>query len=194
MRELSLNVLDIAQNSIAAGAALTEITVQEDTADDRIVITVKDNGRGMTPEQVRKVSDPIYTTRTTRTVGMGIPLFRMAADMAGGGLSIASAPGKGTTVTATFVRSHIDRMPLGDMTGTVVALIRMNPDRDFRYVRRYNDREFALDTRELREVLGDVPLDTPEVAAWISGYIEEQTQGILASPSGSGAEGAGINS
>ena len=194
MRELSLNVLDIAQNSIAAGAALTEITVQEDTADDRIVITVKDTGRGMTPAQVRKVSDPLYTPRTTRKVGMGIPLFRMAADMAGGGLSIASAPGKGTTVTATFVRSHIDRMPLGDMTGTVVALIRMNPDRDFRYVRRYNDREFALDTRELREVLGDVPLDTPEVAAWISGYIEEQTQGILASPSGSGAEGAGINS
>ena len=194
MRELSLNVLDIAQNSIAAGAALTEITVQEDTADDRIVITVKDNGRGMTPEQVRKVSDPFYTTRTTRKVGMGIPLFRMAADMAGGGLSIASAPGKGTTVTATFVRSHIDRMPLGDMTGTVVALIRMNPDRDFRYVRRYNDREFALDTRELRGVLGDVPLDTPEVAAWISGYIEEQTQGILASSFGSGAEGAGINS
>ena len=117
MRELSLNVLDIAQNSIAAGASLTEITVEEDTAADRVVIIVKDDGRGMTPEQVRRVSDPFYTTRTTRKVGMGIPLFRMAAEMAGGGLTIDSTPGVGTTVTASFVRSHIDRMPLGDMTG-----------------------------------------------------------------------------
>ena len=188
MRELSLNVLDIAQNSIAAGAALTEITVEEDTAADRVVLTVRDNGRGMTPEQVRKVSDPFYTTRTTRKVGMGIPLFRMAAEMAGGGLSIESVPGKGTVVTATFVRSHIDRMPLGDMTGTVVALIRMNPDRDFRYVRKWNGREFAVDTRELREILGDVPLDTPEVADWIDAYIREQTEAILAPSSGEGPE------
>ena len=188
MRELSLNVLDSAQNSIAAGATLTEITVEEDTAADRIVLTVRDNGRGMTPEQVRKVSDPFYTTRTTRKVGMGIPLFRMAAEMAGGGLSIESVPGKGTAVTATFVRSHIDRMPLGDITGTVVALIRMNPDRDFRYVRKWNGREFAVDTRELREILGDVPLDTPEVADWIDAYIKEQTEAILAPSSGEGPE------
>lgn len=188
MRELSLNVLDIAQNSIAAGATLTEITLEEDTAADRIVLTVRDNGRGMTPEQVRKVSDPFYTTRTTRKVGMGIPLFRMAAEMAGGGLSIESVPGKGTAVTATFVRSNIDRMPLGDMTGTVVALIRMNPDRDFRYVRKWNGREFAVDTRELREILGDVPLDTPEVADWIDAYIKEQTEAILAPSSGEGPE------
>lgn len=188
MRELSLNVLDIAQNSIAAGAALTEIIVEEDPGADRLTITIRDNGRGMTPEQVRKVSDPFYTTRTTRKVGMGIPLFRMAAEMAGGGLSIDSTPGVGTTVTATFVRSHIDRMPLGDMTGTVTALIRMNPDRDFRYVRRYSTREFAVDTRELRGILGDVPLDTPEVADWIGAYIEEQTEGILVPSSGRGPE------
>lgn len=187
-------MLDIAQNSIAAGASLTEITVEEDTAADRVVIIVKDDGRGMTPEQVRRVSDPFYTTRTTRKVGMGIPLFRMAAEMAGGGLTIDSTPGVGTTVTASFVRSHIDRMPLGDMTGTVVALVRMNPERDFRYVRRWNGREFAVDTRELREILGDVPLNTPEVAEWIGAYIEEQTEAILAPPSGGEPEGASIKS
>lgn len=189
MRELSLNVLDIAQNSIAAGASLTEILVKEDTAADRIVITVRDNGRGMTPEQVRKVSDPFYTTRTTRKVGMGIPLFRMAAEMAGGELRIDSRPGEGTTVTAAFVRSHIDRMPLGDMTGTVAALIRMNPDRDFRYTRGLNGRTFTVDTRELREILGDVPLDTPEVAAWIGEYIAEQTEAVLDPSPGSEEQG-----
>ena len=113
MRELSLNVLDIAQNSLSAGATLVEITVTEETAADRLIIAIGDNGRGMTPEQVRRVSDPFYTTRTTRKVGMGIPLFRMAAEMAGGSLDIDSVPGEGTRVTAAFGLSHIDRMPLG---------------------------------------------------------------------------------
>lgn len=174
MRELSLNVLDIAQNSLSAGATLVEIEVSEDTKADLLVIAVRDNGRGMTPEQMAQVRDPFYTTRTTRKVGMGVPLFRMAAEMAGGGLEIRSQPGKGTDVTARFVRSHIDRMPLGDMTGTMTALIRLNPQVDFVYRRRLNDREFVVDTRELRQVLGEVPLDTPEVMEWIDGYLREQ--------------------
>lgn len=187
MRELSLNVLDIAQNSLSAGAKRIEIAVEEDTLADRLTITVKDDGRGMTPEQVRQVRDPFYTTRTTRKVGMGVPLFRMAAEMAGGGLDIRSEPGRGTTVVADFVRSHIDRMPLGDMTGTMVTLIRFNPDRDFLYLRSFNGRRMSVDTRELREVLGDVPLDTPEVAQWIEEYIEEQTAEILGTSEPDGA-------
>lgn len=175
MRELSLNVLDIAQNSLSAGATLVEIGVEEDTAKDRLVITIRDNGRGMTAAQLNKVRDPFYTTRTTRRVGMGIPLFRMAAEMAGGGLEIVSAPGEGTAVTAGFVRSHIDRMPVGDMQGTVTALIRMNPQVDFLYRRRFNEREMAVDTRGLRQVLGEeVPLSDPDVMEWITGYIQEQ--------------------
>lgn len=174
MRELSLNVLDIAQNSIAAGATLIGILVEEDTSGDRMRIVIEDNGRGMTAEQVAQVRDPFYTTRTTRKVGMGIPLFRMAAEMAGGGLSIRSAPGEGTTVEATFVFSHIDRMPLGDMDGTMTTLIRLNPSLDFWYRHSIDGRTMELDTRTLRAVLGDVPLDTPEVMDWIAGYLTEQ--------------------
>jgi hypothetical protein len=174
MRELSLYILDIAQNSISADASLIEIEVEESTESDRITIRVADNGRGMSPEQVKQVADPFFTTRTTRRVGMGIPLFRMAAEMAGGGLNIESKLGKGTTVTATFVRSHIDRAPLGDLGGTMTALIRLNPDRDFYYKHVLDGRLFTVDTRELRGVLGEVTLNTPEVAAWISEYMDEQ--------------------
>ena len=178
MRELSLNVLDIAQNSLSAGATLVEITVTEDTAADQLTIVIKDNGRGMTGEQVRRVSDPFYTTRTTRKVGMGIPLFRMAAEMAGGGLEIRSEPGKGTCVQADFTLSHIDRMPLGDMTGTISALIRLNPTVDFSYRHQRDGREAGLDTRELRQVLEGVPLDTPDVMEWIEGSLTEQETAI----------------
>ena len=173
MRELSLNVLDIAQNSIAAGANLVAIMVEEDTAADRLTIRIEYDGRGMTPEQVERVRDPFYTTRTTRKMGMGIPLFRMAAEMAGGGLEIVSESGRGTCVTATFGLSNIDRMPLGDMAGTMAALIRLNPQIDFLYRRRRDGREEALDTRELRQVLGDVPLDQPDVMEWVNGALEE---------------------
>lgn len=173
MRELSLNILDIAQNSITAGASLIAIRVTEDIAADRLLIAVQDDGKGMTAEQVARVMDPFYTTRTTRKVGMGIPLFRMAARQTGGDLSIDSTPGGGTTVTATFGLSHIDRMPLGDMTDTMVTLIRLNPQLDFVYVQSADDHSFQLDTRELRRVLDDVPLDTPDVMDWISDYLKQ---------------------
>lgn len=176
MRELSLNVLDIAQNSIVAGADLITISVNEDTAADRLTIVIEDNGRGMTPEQLQRVRDPFYTTRTTRKVGMGIPLFRMAAEMTGGFLDIRSEPGKGTVVTAVFALSHIDRMPLGDIQGTVTALIRLNPHLNFRYIHTVDGASFELDTRHLREILGDVPLNEPDVMDWISGYLRENLE------------------
>ena len=173
MRELSLNVLDIAQNSIAAGASVITMTVEEDAGADRLTLSVEDNGCGMTSEQLERVRDPFYTTRTTRPVGMGIPLFRMAAEMAGGGLTIESAPGVGTTVAATFSLSHIDRMPLGDVAGTMVTLIRLNPQLDFLYRHTVDGTAFELDTRRLREILGDVPLNEPEVIGWISDYLAQ---------------------
>ncbi|MBQ9862081.1 MAG: sensor histidine kinase [Clostridia bacterium] len=173
MRELSLNVLDIAQNSIVAGATLVELSVVEDTANDRLILVIADNGRGMTSEQLEQVRDPFYTTRTTRKVGMGIPLFRMAAEMAGGELTIRSTVGEGTVVTATFGLTHIDRMPLGDMAGTVSTLIRLNPHLDFVYRHKVDDRSFELDTRALREVLDDVPLSEPDVMEWINANMAE---------------------
>ncbi|MBQ7037935.1 MAG: sensor histidine kinase [Clostridia bacterium] len=173
MRELSLNVLDIAQNSIVAGATLITLSVIEDTESDRLTLVIADNGRGMTSEQLAQVRDPFYTTRSTRKVGMGVPLFRMAAEMAGGELTIQSTIGQGTVVTATFGLTHIDRMPLGDMAGTVSTLIRLNPHLDFVYCHKVDDRSFELDTRALREVLDDVPLSEPDVMEWIDANMAE---------------------
>ncbi len=173
MRELSLNVLDIAQNSIVAGATLITITVRESQKENRLTVEIADNGRGMTEEQLCKVRDPFFTTRTTRRVGMGIPLFRMAAEMAGGSLSIESTVGVGTTVTAWFTLDHIDRMPLGDMAGTISALIRLNPQLDFLYRHSTDEETFEADTRAFREILGDVPLNEPDIMAWIDGFLAE---------------------
>ena len=142
MRELSLNILDIAQNSLSAGAGLVTLTVDEDSGADSLTLRVEDDGRGMDADTLQRIRDPFYTTRTTRKVGMGIPLFRMAAEMTGGSLDIVSEPGKGTAVTASFSLSHIDRMPLGDMAGTVTALIRLNPGVDFVYRHTVDGRSF----------------------------------------------------
>ena len=178
MKELSLNVLDIAQNSLAADADLIAVTVARKTADHTLVITIADNGRGMTAEQVQQVRDPFFTTRTTRSVGMGVPLFRMAAEMTGGSLDITSEVSVGTTVTAVFYESSIDCMPLGDMADTVITLIRLNPDADFVYTQSKNEKSVTLDTRELRNILGDVPLSEPSVIEWIKEYLNELLESL----------------
>lgn len=173
MTELSLNVLDIANNSIRAEATLIEIQVQIHRERDTLTITIADNGCGMTEEQVKNVEDPFFTTRTTRKVGLGVPFFKMAALSTGGSFHIQSAPGAGTTVTAVFGLSHIDRMPLGDMNSTIHTLITLNEHIDFLYTYEFDDKCFSLDTREFREVLGDIPFHTPEVSNYIKTYLEE---------------------
>ena len=178
MRELSLNVLDVAQNSISANAPLIEIEVLENTAKNELLIGIYDNGRGMTEEQVKNVRDPFFTTRTTRKVGMGIPLFKLAAEQTGGHLDIQSEVGVGTRVTAVFKTDSIDFTPIGDMNSTVLMLITMNTDRDFIYRFGIDERIFTLSTKELREILGDVPFSEPSVSMWIKEYLEEQTQNI----------------
>lgn len=171
--EISLNILDVAENSTRAGASLVTILVEADTAGDLLKVVIKDNGCGMTEEQIRQVTDPFYTTRTTRKVGLGVPFFKYAAESTGGSFSIESQLGAGTAVTAVFVLSHIDRMPLGDISSTIYTLIVYHPDTDFYYTYRYNGREFTLDTRQFREILGDVPFNTPEVSAYIMDYLTE---------------------
>ena len=173
MRELSLNVLDIVQNSISAKATVIEIELLEHIEKDLLEINIFDNGKGMTEEQVKSVIDPFFTTRTTRKVGLGIPLFKMAAEMSGGRLDIKSEVGKGTRVYTSYGYSNVDRMPVGDLNGTVSMLIRMNPDIDFVYTHSINEKSYVLDTRELREQLDDVPLDTPDVIEWIEEYLKE---------------------
>ncbi len=179
MRELSLNILDIAQNSIAAGASLITIEVAEDTAAKELLIRISDDGCGMTQEQVSNVLDPFFTTRTTRKVGMGIPLFKLAAEQTGGCLTIESEKGKGTTTAALFKTDSIDFTPLGDVTSSVVILISMNTDRDFIYRRSRDSESFELSTAEMREILGGVPLSEPEVVEWMKDYINEQTNILL---------------
>ncbi len=182
MRELSLNVMDVAQNSITAGASLITLEVEEDLPEDLLSIRLTDNGCGMTPEQVEHVIDPFYTTRTTRSVGLGVPLFKMEAEMTGGSFTISSEKGKGTSLTAVFKPSSVDMIPLGDISGTVQLLISCNPQLDFVFTRKRKDeagreKEFSLKTQELREALGgEVPLDAPDVVLWIKEYLAEQTE------------------
>ncbi len=178
MRELSLNVLDIAQNSVSAEASLIELVVREDRRAHELMLGVYDNGKGMTAEQVAAVRDPFFTTRTTRKVGMGVPLFKMAAEMTGGSLSIESEVGVGTRVEAFFHTDHVDFVPLGDMCSTVVMLITMNLQIDFIYRVQVDGSAFTLDTRELKEILGDVPLNDPDIARWIKDYITENTANL----------------
>lgn len=174
MKELSLNILDITENSVKAGATLTEISITE--SGNKLTISIKDDGCGMSEDIVRSVVDPFYTTRTTRKVGMGVPLFKMAAEQTGGKLEIISDTGEdhGTTVTAYFYKDHLDFTPLGDVISTVTTLIQGHPDTDFLFTHRIDDKEIRLDTRELRAVLEGVPLNTYDVLEWIRGYLEEQ--------------------
>jgi hypothetical protein len=176
MRELSLNILDIAQNSITAGASLITIEVNESVIDHTLLIGIYDNGKGMSEEQVKSIIDPFFTTRTTRKVGMGIPLFKMAAEQTGGRLEIKSKIGVGTEVRAYFMTDSVDFTPLGDVASTVQMLITMNTDRDFLYKHSVDGKEFVADTREIKGILGDVPLDTYEVSQWLIDFIKENTE------------------
>ncbi len=179
MRELSLNILDIAQNSIAAGASLTEIVVKEDTEKKELLIGIYDNGKGMTKEQVENVIDPFFTTRTTRKVGMGIPLFKMAAEQTGGSFSITSELGIGTKVEAVFKTDSIDFTPIGDMGSTISTIVSMNEDKDFIYIRSVDEREFRFSSADIKLILEGVPLSEPSVIMWIEGYIKEQTDELF---------------
>jgi K+-sensing histidine kinase KdpD len=173
MPEISMNVLDVAQNSVRANASLIQLSVAADEEADTLTIVIEDDGCGMSEEQITHVEDPFFTTRTTRKVGLGVPFFKLAAQASGGDFSIHSELGKGTVVKAVFGLRHIDRMPLGDINGVVHTLITFNTHIDFLYTYKFNDKSFTLDTREFREILGGVPLDTPEVSHYIEEYLNE---------------------
>lgn len=180
MKELSLNILDISQNSITADASLVMIAIDE--SNDILQISIKDDGKGMSEEFLQTVSDPFRTTRNTRKVGMGIPLFKLAAEQTGGALEITSKSKEvfpeshGTTISATFNKKHLDFTPLGDIISTIIILIQGNPRVDFLFRHQLpNQATVKLDTREIREVLGeDVPLNSFEVLEWVRGSLEEQ--------------------
>ena len=184
MLELALHVLDILQNTAEAGATRVRLTIVEDQGADCLTITVTDNGRGMDEQTARRVLHPFYTTRTTRHVGLGLPLFAAAAEGAGGGLAIRSQPGKGTTVETTFQLSHPDRQPLGDMAGTLLAFLLTGQAGDLEYQHRVlakgasagppaAENQFMFDTADIRAELAGVPLNQPRVAQWLAEFLAE---------------------
>lgn len=178
MRELSLNILDIAQNSVAASSPLTKITVEENTLEKTLRITISDTGKGMTKEQIENVTDPFFTTRTTRKVGMGVPLFKMAAEQTGGSFEITSTLGKGTKTEAIFKTDSVDFTPLGDIAGTVATLVSMNEALDFVFEYIKDGKSFVFSSKEIKKLLDGVSLSTPSVVMWITDYIRENIESL----------------
>lgn len=176
MEELSLHILDIAQNSISAGAACVYISVVYE--DELVIITITDDGCGMDDETVCSILDPFATSRTTRKVGLGIPLLKEGCERTGGSFSITSKKGEGTKVIAAYKRGSFDRPPLGNIGQTMAVLICCNTRVEFEFVCKVNKQEYTLTTREMKEVLGDVPLNNPEIADFIERDIDEWIQSV----------------
>lgn len=179
MRELSLHILDLLENAVEAGASRIDLSIGEDEQADRMVITITDDGCGMEKELIEKVLDPFYTTRKTRHVGLGLPLFLGAARRCEGDLVVQSTPGKGTRVEATFRQSHIDRAPLGDMPAALLAILLSERSIDLNYCHRVGPREFRFDSSEIRKELEGVPLNHPKVREWIFQLLKEGEAGLI---------------
>ena len=173
MLELSMHILDLVQNSLAAKATLVEIRVREDLPGDLLTIEVQDNGRGIPGDLAWRVTDPFCTSRTTREVGLGLSLFKEAAERCGGHLEVRSQEGQGTRVIGQFQLDHFDRAPLGDMGETLAILITGNPGIDFFYEHEVDGRAYRLETREMREILGPVGLDDPSVLYFIRDDVQK---------------------
>jgi anti-sigma regulatory factor (Ser/Thr protein kinase) len=179
MEDISLHILDIAENAVNAGATLVEISLVEDREKDLLSVRVSDNGRGIPADRIREVLSPFFTTRTTRKVGLGLSLFAQAARETGGDLSIVSAEGKGTTVTATFHPGHIDMKPLGNLTDTLVVMVTGNPRVDYTLSLCRGDASFFFDSRQTKEDLGDIPVNSPAVLPVLRDYLARSIKGIL---------------
>ncbi|MDD4124216.1 MAG: sensor histidine kinase [Eubacteriales bacterium] len=178
MKELSLNILDITQNSLAANAKNVEIVIDEN--EKTLRVTIKDDGRGMDEETLKRVSDPFYTTRTTRKVGLGIPFFKLAAEQTGGSLTIQSTTesadpiNHGTLICALFYKDSIDFTPVGDIVSTLCTLIQSLGNVNLVYIHTFPGGSISLDTSVLKKTLGEIPLSEPEVIMWINEYLNEQ--------------------
>lgn len=177
MNNLSFHITDIVANSMRAGAS--QVTIVLTLTQEMITIEVKDNGCGMDKETLQRATNPFYTTRTTRKVGLGLPFLIQNAEQTGGNVVVESMPGKGTTVIARFMASHIDCPPWGDLAGTIATLITGNPEVNivFRYIMektgRNEQNHFAMQTEEIMEALDGIPLSLPKVTLWLTEMIRE---------------------
>ena len=173
MQDLSLHILDIAENSITAGASRISVKISESRKVNLLTLEVSDNGRGMDEDMLRHAEDPFYTTRTTRKVGLGIPLLSQSTKDCSGEMKIETEKGRGSKITASFQYDHIDRKPLGDITATIIVLIAGNPHIDFIFQLIREEEELLVDTAELKNDLGNVPLNSPDVIRIIKETIND---------------------
>lgn len=178
MKDLSYHILDIVRNSIQAGASRIETDITESSMTGQLILSIRDNGRGMSAAMVKKVTDPFFTTSGGKKVGLGLPLLKQNTELTGGVFSIESTEKKGTTVTAIFNRHHIDMIPTGDLAMTFRTLIAGNPDKDFIYRYRADEEGFDLDTAEIRKDLDGVNLNTREVLDYIADFIRENARAL----------------
>jgi hypothetical protein len=190
LRELSLHILDIAENGITAGADCIHISIVEAHSEDLLKIVVRDNGKGLPPEKIDKITDPFVTTRTSRRVGLGLPLLAAAARRCGGDLTVNTKPDEGTEVTATFQYGHIDRAPMGDIAATITTLILGNPDIDFVYTHIIDGNDFSLDTREIKKDMQDLSLADPVVIHHLTDSIRNSLKQLESEKSQSEKRGA----
>lgn len=179
MIDFSLNIMDIIQNSLKAGADEITTVIRADRGENRLSIMIKDNGRGMDGEFLKNAKNPFTTTRTTRKVGLGIPFFEDAFVRARGRLDIESETDRGTTLKGYCDISHIDRIPLGDVALTFMQLIMANPHVNFVLTLENTEDTFDFSVEEVKEQLEDVPIDTMEILEWIKGYINEGIKDIF---------------
>ncbi len=176
MRDISMHILDIIGNSVRAGASLVEVSVFENSKNDQLLLTIKDDGCGMDEETIEKALDPFFTSRKTRKVGLGIPLLQQNAQLSGGDLSIQSELGKGTELKACFVHSHIDRPPLGDLPGTISLMVSGNPNVEFCFIYKVDNEEYSFDSREVKKTLDGISITEPSVINFLKQMIKENLQ------------------
>lgn len=179
MKELSLHIMDILQNSIVANATLITVEIKAQSSRDWMCISIRDNGRGMDEGLLNSVTNPFVTSRTTRKIGLGIPMFKAGAEAAGGSFQLLSKVNEGTTITAEYKISHLDRPPLGDIAETMFSTIIGNPEIDFEFEYTFDENTYRFDTRAVKEILGhDIPINMPDVALWIKGDLYEGINAI----------------
>lgn len=179
MKELSLHILDVAENSVRAEASMIEISIEEKIKEDQLIIKISDNGKGMDKDFLEKVLDPFTTTRTTRRVGLGLPFFKAAAEECGGSFKIDSVKGEGTWLEATFQHSHIDRVPLGNMADTMVSLLLVGEEVDWIYSHSWEENKFFFSTIDVKKILEGLPITNIEVINWIKDHIEEGLKDLV---------------
>lgn len=176
MEEICAHILDITANAVTAGAGHVAVTIEEDRNNNLLSVTFKDDGRGMDEEMVKKVVDPFFSTKKGKKVGLGIPLLKGTAETCGGKFRLASRPGQGVDISASFQLDHPDLPPLGNLKDTILVLVIGNPDVDFSFSYTVDGRTFSLYTRQIREMIGSVPINHPDIVKFLTEYLDEKLQ------------------